>query len=160
MQAMGGIRLIIIVLLALGCATYPYEQKQVVTDFGQPVPALAYSLAGTYYQGDGRGRNILLTLHRDGRYNATWSGCGGTNGISEGTWAIQQQHVLLRPSLTTGLRRRYIGKYMRLRLRILEVRLYRNDIIFVPVKDRSRFDKNGPTRRSCFQRSPISAVND
>lgn len=74
---------ILLVLLA-GCAT------------DATVRSTASELPGTYYSGDGLGRNVVV-LSPDGRYSSGWQGCFGVYGESSGTWLLQGERIIFTP---------------------------------------------------------------
>src|SRR5688572_5442103 len=54
-------------------------------------------LPGTYYSGDGLGRNVTVVLNSDGSYTSDWQGCLGVYGESAGTWLLQGEHIVFNP---------------------------------------------------------------
>lgn len=54
-------------------------------------------LPGTYYSGDGLGRNVTVVLRPDGTYSSNWEGCLGVYGNSIGAWLVQGEHILFHP---------------------------------------------------------------
>ena len=54
-------------------------------------------LPGTYYSGDGLGRNVRVLLNPDGTYYSDWQGCLGVYGESEGAWTLQGDQITFRP---------------------------------------------------------------
>jgi hypothetical protein len=54
-------------------------------------------LSGTYYSGDGLGRNVTIILSPDGTYSSDWQGCLGVYGESNGTWLVQAERIVFTP---------------------------------------------------------------
>lgn len=79
--------LAIFALLALsGCATDATTRASV----GE--------LPGTYYSGDGLGRNVTVVLNPDGTFTSDWQGCLGVYGEADGTWQLQGDQILFTPA--------------------------------------------------------------
>ncbi|MFP7723645.1 hypothetical protein [Lysobacter sp. A3-1-A15] len=70
------------VLALAGCAT------------DSIVHATPDELPGTYYSGDGLGRNITVVLRPDGSFSSNWQGCLGVYGQAEGSWRLQGDQLL------------------------------------------------------------------
>jgi hypothetical protein len=64
------------------------------------VPA---ELAGKYYQGDGLGFNLSLTLARDGTFDCLWTGCLGEYGKCSGKWWKTDERLVLRTKSKEGM---------------------------------------------------------
>jgi hypothetical protein len=75
----------IILATLVGCAT------------DATVHSSASELPGTYYSGDGLGRNVTVILSPDGTYSSDWQGCLGVYGESNGTWLVQGEHIVFTP---------------------------------------------------------------
>ena len=54
-------------------------------------------LPGTYYSGDGLGRNVTVSIRPDGTYYSDWQGCLGVYGESDGTWTLQGEQLTFSP---------------------------------------------------------------
>ncbi len=70
--------------------------KSVAQVSWQPVVSRA-DLPGTFYQGDGLGVNLYLTLKDDGRFTFVWRGCLGEYDRNEGPWHIEGDCVVFEP---------------------------------------------------------------
>jgi hypothetical protein len=111
-----------------------------------PVPAAdAAKFAGNYYNGDGLGVNISLTLAPDGSYAATWHGCLGLYGEGSGNWRITGKTLTLSPWMATDM----IKKLPK----TLDVVERDGRVVFVEPDGRDFFKKYGISRGSCFQRT-------
>jgi hypothetical protein len=112
-----------------------------------PVPAsVARQFAGTYYQGDGEGVRIHLTLAFDGSYRETWDNCGGRYGESNGNWTVSRKTLTLSPHRAT--------KTMKDFERSFDIVESDEGFIFVAGKARDRFKKHGDsTTYWCFHRT-------
>ena len=62
------------------------------------VRSSAQELPGTYYSGDGLGRNVTVFLRPNSTYYSDWQGCLGVYGESEGTWALQGDQITFSPA--------------------------------------------------------------
>lgn len=58
----------------------------------------AADLPGTYYSGDGMGRNVTVVLNGDGTFTSDWQGCLGAYGQARGTWLLEGDQVLFSPA--------------------------------------------------------------
>jgi hypothetical protein len=112
-----------------------------------PVPAsVARQFAGTYYQGDGEGVRIHLTLAPDGSYRETWDNCGGRYGESNGNWNVAGKTLTLSPHRAT--------KTMKDFERTFDIAESDEGFVFVAVRDREQFKKHGDsTTYWCFHRT-------
>jgi hypothetical protein len=54
-------------------------------------------LPGTYYSGDGLGRNVTVVLP-DGTFVSDWQGCLGVYGEARGTWQLQGDQIRFDPA--------------------------------------------------------------
>ena len=59
-------------------------------------------LPGTYYSGDGLGRNVTVVLNSNGTYSSDWQGCLGVYGKSSGIWLLHGEHLVFEPLAETG----------------------------------------------------------
>jgi hypothetical protein len=64
------------------------------------VPA---ELVGKYYQGDGLGFNLRLTLAKDGNFDCRWTGCLGDYGKCSGKWWKKDERLVLRTKSKEGM---------------------------------------------------------
>lgn len=55
-------------------------------------------LAGTYYSGDGLGRNVTVVLKPDGTFTSDWQGCLGVYGEAEGSWQLRGDQIVFSPA--------------------------------------------------------------
>ena len=60
-------------------------------------------LVGGWYQGDGLGYNVTLTLNTDGSYIASWRGCLGLYGTAAGNWKVDEDVIVLTPASETDM---------------------------------------------------------
>jgi hypothetical protein len=81
-----------------GCAT-----DATVHSSGQEFP-------GTYYSGDGLGRNVTVFLRSDGTYYSDWQGCLGVYGESDGTWSLQGDQITFSPANAKDLLAGYLTR--------------------------------------------------
>lgn len=58
----------------------------------------AATMAGTYYSGDGLGRNITVVLNPDGTFTGEWEGCLGPYGQANGNWQRHGDELLFFPT--------------------------------------------------------------
>lgn len=61
------------------------------------------ALAGSYYQGDGLGYNLHLTLEQDGRFDCLWTGCLGNYGETSGKWTRDGDRILITATESNGM---------------------------------------------------------
>lgn len=61
------------------------------------IRALPAQLPGSYYSGDGLGRNVTVVLAADGRFSSNWQGCLGLYGQAHGTWQLDGERLLFNP---------------------------------------------------------------
>jgi hypothetical protein len=108
-------------------------------------PADPKMLAGSYYQGDGLGFNIVLTLNPSNTYTERWYGCLGTYAEASGSWTLADTRIVFTPSMETGA--------IHSRLKSLDVLRFQDQWILVSTdkNDRELYDSEGITRLSCFQ---------
>jgi hypothetical protein len=111
-----------------------------------PVPlAIAGQFAGTYYQGDGLGCKIHLTLAADGSFTGTWDGCLGRYGDSNGNWSVSGKTLTLSPHRETDMMKNYA--------RTFDIVKIDKGFVFVAEKDRNHFKQYGDaTTYWCFHR--------
>lgn len=102
------------------------------------------AVAGNYYQGDGLGYNIYLTLKEDGTYSAEWWGCMGKYGEAAGKWMLKDKEIAFKPTKEKDM--------MKGHLKSLDVLKFKGQWIFISSDDRDFYDKWGVSRYSCFQR--------
>ncbi len=98
---------------------------------------------GSYYQGDGLGYNINLTLKVNGEYSAECHGCLGKYGEAAGQWTLKDKQIAFQPSKETGM--------MKGHLKTLDILRFHKRWIFVPADERDFYDQRGISRLSCFQ---------
>jgi len=111
-----------------------------------PVPAAdAARFAGTYYNGDGLGVNINLTLKPDGSYAADWHGCLGPYGEASGNWRVARKTLTLSPVKETDMMKRFT--------KAMDVVERDGRVVFVEPDFRDLFKKYGIRRGPCFQRT-------
>src|SRR5438874_2362613 len=55
-----------------------------------------------YYNGDGLGENLYLTLLSGGHYTLTWRGCMGWYGAAAGTWRVSGKQLEFEPAEEHG----------------------------------------------------------
>ena len=108
-------------------------------------------LAGTYYQGDGLGVNLELTLKADGKFECKWRGCLGTYGANSGEWAIRDLELKFSPKVSQGM-------FKDLPLDPLRVVSFQRHYLLVQKRDWDRFKSDGPNTFVCFHQS--DARND
>lgn len=60
-------------------------------------------LNGDYYQGDGLGYNLHLTLENDGTFTCQWTGCLGDYGSTSGEWSRSGRHITVNPTDSSGM---------------------------------------------------------
>lgn len=58
---------------------------------------------GDYYQGDGLGYNLHLTLKPDGSFSCQWSGCMGDYGSTSGTWVHDGDRITVDATKSSGM---------------------------------------------------------
>ena len=87
-------------LLAVGCmVSQPVEVPVRAQPIAQkPLYDIA-RVAGTYYQGDGTGVNLHLTINKDNTFNFRWTGCLGEYDKNLGKWKIEGDVLVLEPEL-------------------------------------------------------------
>ena len=108
-------------------------------------PADPKMLAGSYYQGDGLGFNVFLTLDPSNTYTARWYGCLGTYAEASGGWRLADTRIVFTPSMETGAIHSYLESLVVLR--------YQDQWILVSAdkNDSELYDRMGISRVSCFQ---------
>jgi len=90
-------------LVMLGCtsnedaASRSENADQATTDTTQN------PFVGSYYQGDGLGYNLHLTLKNDGSFTCQWSGCLGDYGATSGTWAHDGDKITVSTTKSSGM---------------------------------------------------------
>ena len=121
--------------------TVGYKPQKAISE----QPNDAGSIAGHYYEGDGTGYNVYLTLRSNNTYTATWHGCLGAYGEAFGDWKLSGGLVVFAPSMETDM--------MRGHLKGLEVLRFQGHWIFLSTNksDREFYDKWGVSVYSCFQ---------
>jgi hypothetical protein len=108
-------------------------------------PPIAAQFAGTYYQGDGLGVQIHLTLAADGSFTGTWDGCMGRYGDSDGNWSVSGKSLSLSPHRETEMMKNYA--------RTFDIVKTDKGFVFVAEKDRRHFKEYGDaTADWCFHR--------
>ncbi len=60
-------------------------------------------LHGEYYQGDGLGYNLHLTLKHNGTFDCQWTGCLGEYGATSGTWTHLGKRITLDVTESSGM---------------------------------------------------------
>ena len=99
-----GVMLRIVALLAVflaglvGCAT------------DATIRTTTAEMPGTYYSGDGLGRNVTVVLRPDGTYTSDWQGCLGVYGESAGNWLVQDAFIVFHPTQATDLLAGYLTR--------------------------------------------------
>jgi hypothetical protein len=102
-------------------------------------------LLGKWYQGDGTGYNIDLTLNQDWTYSATWTGCLGTYGTARGRWHLDGTKITLQPTEENDA--------MRDHLRVLNVLSDKGLPVLVQPRDVAHFKEYGSKPHFwCFTR--------
>jgi hypothetical protein len=120
-----------------------------------PTPTAVHSptekfAAGSWYRRDGYD-HIRLDLQKDGSYNVIWHSHLGPAGTTRGLWKFipqngnVQTHVTLSPTSEHGLFTIY-------RLRRLDFINYSGEWLLLPDYDLKRFEKNGGSGSSLFQK--------
>jgi hypothetical protein len=74
-----------------------------------PVPANSFAdpmLVGRYYDGDGLGVNLNLSLRGDGTYSCSWTGCLGDYGSTQGNWGRLGDTIHISPTKLDGMFKR------------------------------------------------------
>ena len=108
-------------------------------------PAIAAQFAGTYYQGDGLGYQIHLTLAADGSFTGTWDGCMGRYGDSDGNWSVSGKTLALSPHREKNMMKNYA--------RTFDIVKTDKGYVFVGEKDRRHFKEYGDSTTCwCFHR--------
>lgn len=109
-------------------------------------PAIAKQFAGTYYEGDGLGCKIHITLASDGSFTGTWDGCLGRYGDSNGNWSVAGQTLTLSPHREHEMMEKFA--------RTFDVVKTDKGFVLVAEKDRQHFKEYGPsTTYWCFHRT-------
>jgi hypothetical protein len=111
-----------------------------------PVALDVSKLPGRYYQGDGLGYNVYLSIRKDGTFDCTWRGCLGVYGTSKGSWSLRGNRVVLHSSEETGMMKGHLSS--------LDVLLHDGELILVRSDHNDFFLERGPSRYSCFTREP------
>ncbi len=89
---------LLVALSVVGCSPVgtPGEKVSLASI---PAPQISdEDLLGKYYQGDGLGANLNLTLERGHKFSYTWRGCLGVYDKAKGTWNREGDLVVLIPS--------------------------------------------------------------
>jgi hypothetical protein len=102
------------------------------------------SLTGKYYQGDGLGWNLYLTLSPTGGYEIAETGCLGEYGRAHGNWTLYDNTLMLHEAGDADKDFIYPRFY--------EVLVHGNDPVFLSDITRSYFRDYGVDRFSCFQK--------
>lgn len=71
-----------------------------------PLPAATAvddSLVGAYYQGDGLGYNLRLSLQPNGEFSCSWTGCLGDYGSTKGIWGRSGDTVVVSAAKSDGM---------------------------------------------------------
>ena len=116
-----------------------------IRDVEVPQTVPKHAVLGSFYEGDGLGFNLCLTIGSNGAYSCEWWGCMGLYGASTGRWSIASNRLSLTPSMESGMLKDHP-------LRALDVLLISNNIAFVDAVNNELFPKQGPSRYSCFSR--------
>ena len=88
---------LITAMIVSGCATDATVRPQ------------ASDLAGSYYSGDGLGRNVTVVLNSNGTFASDWQGCLGLYGEAEGTWRLDGERITFIP----GRESEFLSGYLR-----------------------------------------------
>ena len=72
------------------------------TLLGAPVRAQT-NVTGSFYHGDGLGKNLVIEIATDGAYAAKWTDCLGVCGSATGIWSRSGAVLTLAPSVETGM---------------------------------------------------------
>lgn len=84
------------------------ERLEHLATLGLDATRTPKSIVGSYYSGDGLGRNITLVLQQDGQFWAIWRGCLGKYGEASGNWRVEESRIHFEPSVAEGL----LGGYL------------------------------------------------
>jgi hypothetical protein len=108
-------------------------------------PAIAAQFAGTYYEGDGLGVQIRLTLADDGSFVGTWDGCMGRYGDSDGNWSVSGETLTLSPHRETDKMKNYA--------RTFDIVKTEKGFVFVTDANQRHFKEYGDSSTCwCFHR--------
>jgi hypothetical protein len=84
-----GIRWLFLLILLVACALTYWRFH-------------ADRLVGEYYQGDGLGHNLHLTLKEDGTFDCQSTGCVGNYGSTSGTWSRSGKRITMNAIESSG----------------------------------------------------------
>lgn len=90
-------------LAILGCAADDVGAPQSYTAGQATAATMPNPLIGDYYQGDGLGLNLYLSLKPDGSFSCQWSGCLGDYGSTSGTWVHDGDQITVKTTESSGL---------------------------------------------------------
>lgn len=102
MPALAGIATVAGALALMGSAMrqdwgpQPAKLQKPILSLEKPVVERA-DLIGKFYQGDGTGVNLYLTLGDDGEFEFVWRGCLGEYDSNAGRWSVRGDVVVLEP---------------------------------------------------------------
>jgi hypothetical protein len=136
-----------VILLAVGCGIPGLSSKK---EMGlNEGPISPGSLVGKYYNGDGLGVVITLTLKKDSTFNVVSEDCLGKYDDGSGKWRIADTLLILTPSSENGM--------LLNPLRTLLIQQYKNCWIFVRMEKSAQdhYHKFGGSRLACFLPRPL-----
>ena len=94
--------IIAVVGLAVAGCTTDDNAENPITQQAKFGPAKT-PLVGSYYQGDGLGYNLHLTLEQDGGFDCQWAGCLGNYGSTSGTWSQNGDRIIVNAMESNGM---------------------------------------------------------
>ena len=92
-----------LILVLLGCAPNQDESRRSQNAERAATGTTQDPFVGDYYQGDGLGYNLHLTLKPDGSFNCQWSGCLGDYGSTSGTCHHNADKITINATISRGM---------------------------------------------------------